>query len=153
MRYIQEFITRGHNIFVFSNINEMVDIMHYTFAAEKPEGIIIGKINITTTKEQDEATKRDANVIFINYSSGSDGLNIPRMTAMIFASSFRNNGIQISGRAMRACYDVNMVREFVDIVDCNTSIKNQLTDRSKVWKKRQFEIREIVIKSPLAVRG
>jgi superfamily II DNA or RNA helicase len=153
MRYIQEFITRGHNIFVFSNINEMVDIMHDTFEAEKPEGIIIGKINITTTKEQDEVTKRDANVIFINYMSGSDGLNIPRMTAMIFASSFRNNGIQISGRAMRACYDVSIVREFVDIVDCNASIKNQLTDRSKVWKKRQFEIREIVIKSPLAVRG
>lgn len=148
MGYIQDLIKRGHNIFVYSNINEMVDIMHDTFLAEKPDGIIVGKINITTDSEEDEITKRDANVIFINYSSGAEGLNIPRMTAMIFASSFRNNGIQISGRAMRASYEVNRVREFVDIVDCNTSIKNQLSDRSKVWKKREFEIREVTIRSP-----
>lgn len=143
MKYILALLARDHNIFVFANVNDMIDNLYEQFSLICPPDIIIGKINNSTGTLEDEITKRDANVIFINYSSGSEGMNIPRMTAVIFASSFRTNGVQIAGRILRESYKTDKVRELVDIVDTNTSIKSQLVDRIKVWRDKGFTINNI----------
>jgi len=129
-----------HTIMVITFSNCMIEKLREMTEAALP-GIILGTVNQLTSDEDKEHAKENAQIIFTTYMSGSMGLNIPRITAMVFASSFVKNGIQITGRALRKDYMPDKERVFIDIVDYEAAnYSHQMPKRIKVWKERGFKI-------------
>jgi superfamily II DNA or RNA helicase len=138
---IGRLIPNHEGIMVIAVSNCMLQVLRDLVGKTYPE-VKLGTINQLVSDEEKEYAKKEAQIIFITYMSGTIAVNIPRTTAIVFASSFVNNGIQISGRALRKDYKPDKVREFVDIVDYDAAnFKHQLSKRLKVWRERGFEIR------------
>lgn len=109
---------------------------------ETPCGLLIGD----TTKDERARVKHECKVIFTNYNFSRVGVNIPRATAMLFASPYKENGIQITGRVLRS--DEPKVRKYIDIVDKSTYLAKQYLTRKPCYEKRGFTITETRFKSP-----
>ena len=128
-------LSEGHGVMIISNTNGIItklyDQLKDSLTNNKP-----GLFNALTKPIEKKRIKDESMAIFTNYACSSEGVNIPRITAMIFLTSFVNNGIQISGRAMRGNSPVTRV--FVDIVD--TPLKHQYQTRLETWKARGFSI-------------
>jgi hypothetical protein len=105
-------------------------------------GLLIGE----TSKDQRAYVKRECSVIFTNYNFSRVGVNIPRATAMIYASPYKDNGMQITGRVLRS--DEPKVRKYIDIVDKSTYLAKQYLSRLPCYEKRKFSVDVKVVKSP-----
>lgn len=140
MDLIKEKLDNRHNVLVFALTLDMINYLYDMFSELYPEinsGLIVGSIKMKDRRKIYD----EAQVIFITYGTGATGLNIPRMTAIVFASSFVENGIQITGRCLRGNYDKETVREYTDIVDANTTLYNQLSKRiQSTWNERGFDL-------------
>lgn len=77
------------------------------------------------TNEAYDNARIKGRIIIITYNYGGTGKSIPKMTAAIFASPMRAQWKQISGRILRLGSDVNIVREYIDIIDAGTILKYQ----------------------------
>jgi hypothetical protein len=62
------------------------------------------------------------------------------MTALVRASPRRNGSTQIDGRILRRGSDESILRQTVDIVDINTGLRSQVTDRRKAYKLKGYPI-------------
>jgi superfamily II DNA or RNA helicase len=105
-------------------------------------GLLIGE----TSKDERAYVKRECNVIFTNYNFSRVGVNIPRATAMIYASPYKDNGMQITGRVLRS--DEPKVRKYIDIVDKSTYLAKQYLSRLPCYEKRKFSVDVKIVKSP-----
>jgi len=133
-------LVNDHTIMVIAFSNCMIDKLREMSEIALPD-VKLGTVNQLTSDEDKEYTKKHAQIIFTTYMSGSMGLNISRITAMVFASSFVKNGIQITGRALRKDYKPTKERVFIDIVDYDAAnYSHQLPKRIQVWKERGFKI-------------
>jgi len=97
-----------------------------------------------TEKEVAYATD-EANVILATFDSFGVGTNIPKITAMIYATSYRDEEkqIQFFGRALRPDSRYNHItREIYDIVDTNVFLSNHFGTRKKVYKAKKVPIFE-----------
>ena len=133
---IDERLKQGTNMFVFGYTKKMIDVLYDMFN-EYCSTSIAGKITGDVPFEERDKVMRDANVIFITYSTGSIGLNIPRFTEILFASPFVKNGKQISGRTLRMGFNNRLARYYFDIVDMRTTLKHQMRKRIEgAWALR-----------------
>ena len=123
----------------------LVFILYKKFGECKPDECKAGIINGSTSEEERSEIKKNCNVIFTTYSSGSDGFNVPNLTAMVFASSYVTNGKQISGRILRGKYMPKKERIYVDLIDSGTSIKKRINKRIKIWEERDCELENVSI--------
>ncbi|MAR56903.1 MAG: hypothetical protein CMM93_06945 [Rickettsiales bacterium] len=135
----------NHDVLVMSRINALVFILYKKFGECKPDECKAGIINGSTSEEERSEIKKNCNVIFTTYSSGSDGFNVPNLTAMVFASSYVTNGKQISGRILRGKYMPKKERIYVDLIDSGTSIKKRINKRIKIWEERDCELENVSI--------
>lgn len=136
-----DLLARGHSVMVLASTNKPIIEMHDLCRQFRPQDWLAwlpGILNANTKEAEKERIYRESRLIFTNYSSSSLGVNIPRLTAMVFISSFVDNGIQISGRALRR--EDGVTREYVDIVDAPMS--RQWPTRRDMWIERGFTIRE-----------
>lgn len=136
LHLVKELLEDGHCVMVISNTNDIITKL-YTELDHPSKGLL----NADTPAKDRPRILGESEVIFTNYASSSEGVNIPRITSMIFLTSFVNNGQQISGRALRG--KSSKPRLFVDIVDKH--MESQLSSRMHVWQDRGFEIEERVI--------
>ena len=86
-----------------------------------------------------------ANVILATFDSFGVGTNIPKITAMIYATSYRDEEkqIQFFGRALRPDPKYNhIIREIYDIVDTNVFLSNHFNTRKRVYKAKKVPISE-----------
>jgi superfamily II DNA or RNA helicase len=111
--------------------NTLIKSMHNR---EYLSGLLVGGVPSELQRE----IKTTYDVIFTNYLFTRVGVNIPRATAIILASPYKNNGKQINGRILRS--DDPKLRRYIDIVDENTPLKRQLTTRKQDYLDRKFEI-------------
>lgn len=134
-RQLRSLLADGHGVMIISNTNGIItrlyDQLKDSLVDSKP-----GLFNALTKPAEKQRIKDESLAIFTNYACSSEGVNIPRITAMIFLTPFVNNGIQISGRAMRGKSPV--VRVFVDIID--TPLVRQYQTRLETWQTRGFSI-------------
>jgi superfamily II DNA or RNA helicase len=131
-------------IIVMSVCNDML-IRLNNLLGERDNKIKSGLLIGDTSKEDRVYVKRECNVIFTNYNFSRVGVNIPRATAMIFASPYKENGMQITGRVLRS--DEPKVRKYIDIVDKSTYLSKQYLTRRPCYEKRGFTITEVRFKS------
>jgi superfamily II DNA or RNA helicase len=130
LKLIRELV-KDHCIMVIANTNDIITKLCADYG--DPES---GLLNAVTAKVEKTRILLKSPVIFTNYASCSEGVNIPRITAMIFLTSFVNNGRQISGRALRG--KSTKPRLFVDIVDKH--LERQVHTRMEIWEERGFDI-------------
>ena len=82
--------------------------------------------------------KSGSHIVLTTYGYSKYGISLIQMTAMIIATPRRNNIEQIIGRILRKGSDESKIREIVDIVDMNISLKSQFTTRNAIYKFRKY---------------
>jgi hypothetical protein len=85
-----------------------------------------------------DARKAGAHIVLTTYGYSRRGISLVDMTAIVLASPRRNGSRQILGRILRRGSDESIVRQVVDIVDVNTSLKSQYADRRKVYREKEY---------------
>lgn len=116
-------------------LKEMLDI----YVATNGINLISVVLCSETKPEELELCKTTAHIIFTNYSY-SEGLNIPRMRFMVFASPFKTNCNQILGRVLRNNFED--MRYYFDIIDILTALAKQYLKREASYKEKKFTIVE-----------
>ena len=114
--------------------------------ADEDQDLLFVKWTGVRTEEQVDYAINKANIILATYDSFGVGTNIPKITAMIYSTSYKDQykQIQFLGRAMRPHKDYNhILREIYDIVDMNVFLKNHFGDRTKVYKNKKIPIKMI----------
>jgi len=126
----------GHSVLALTNINDFVWNFYELFQVKTNWKYRVGIINSDVSDKEKHYAKSSCQLILSTYGSCSEGVNIPRLTAMVFLTSFVGNGIQISGRSLRGKSDIT--REYIDLIDMNTSLKKQFASRGEIWNNRKF---------------
>jgi superfamily II DNA or RNA helicase len=158
LQEIKKLYDKGKNIFIFSERRAYLHTLQATlvkngFLSEMPEDAKQQdehQNNVQTLmggSTQDEKTKaRDhARIILITYGYGKESISIPKMNAIIFATPRRNKMTQTLGRILRISGDPKIPRIIIDIIDESTSLASQFNTRKKVYKDKDFPIKEKII--------
>lgn len=131
----------GHDAFIFSDRLEHLDTLQMMLIANKIE-----KSFVLTGGASEEFTREaydGAIILLTTYQASDTGVSIDRMTGLILSTPRRNLMEQKLGRILRIGGDLSVVRQVVDVVDQNVSLKSQYPNRRKVYKKEGFSINEI----------
>lgn len=91
-------------------------------------------------KNRREIARTKSSIILMTYGFGDVGVSIPRMDALILATPRRSLMTQKIGRIFRLDGNTDSYRQIIDIVDAETSLKNQLTDRKKAYGTRDLTL-------------
>lgn len=150
---IRELYEDGRNIFIFAENKEYVTRLREELTSSNNMGDItvetpqinIGAEEVSTLKggvsgDDKAQASTQARIIMITYAFGSEQLSIPRMDAIIFATSRKSKMNQIIGRITRRGGDKSIERIVVDIVDKETSIASQFSSRRAVYREKNFII-------------
>lgn len=116
------------NIYVFVSICEYASILA-AMIDWAPTAILMGKIK---TASVSTVTER---IIFTTYQFCSKGISIPRMDAIVLAQPRRSDIEQVVGRILRAGGDYTRPRWIIDIIDANTTLRNQFQERRRVYRQ------------------
>ncbi len=154
MDLIMQNWSAGRNIFVFARTRAHIESMSQVFANLLP------KDSVSKTDEPDSITlmggasddvimqAKQASVIFITYDYGWQGVSIPKMDTIIFATPRMAKMRQIRGRITRKSGDTSIHRIVYDIVDVETKMgKNEFRERKKIFNEEsnfKFEIKKPV---------
>jgi len=133
-------VTNHKHGFVFAMRNDFLFMLKEMLDAESAKRELDIKSVVLCSgisNEDKKIAKTSANVIFTNYAF-SEGVNIVHTRFEVLASPYKENGKQITGRVMRKNYDDE--RFFYDIIDANTSLRSQYTERKENYNKRGFNI-------------
>jgi len=146
---IKEDYDNGHCIFVFGEKRSVL----MDFAEKIREGLGLDPL-VPEDKDQikdimggssnaDVQSAVDSSrIILTTYQYGSKGMSIGKMTRGIQLTPRRHGMKQVTGRLTRADGDVTIPRVWVDIRDCNTSLKSQKKDRNDDYIEKGFQIEE-----------
>jgi superfamily II DNA or RNA helicase len=99
-----------------------------------------------STDEDNLVAKRHSRIIVTTFRYSGTGVSIPRMTAVILASSRRRKMKQILWRIFRLGGDNSIQRVIYDIVDKATPIKKQYADRHRVYRTINADMSTLRIK-------
>jgi superfamily II DNA or RNA helicase len=94
-----------------------------------------------TPEDKQRAVDR-ARIILITYGYGIESLSIAKMDALVFATPRRRKMRQTLGRILRRNGNIEIVREIVDIIDENTSLKSQFSSRRKIYQEKGFPVQD-----------
>lgn len=159
MNLIMQSWRDGRNVFVFARTREHVDTMAQEFAnllpkdaaslQNNPDSVAIQAVLMGGASDETILSARQASVIFITYDYGWQGVSIPKMDTIIFASPRMAKMRQIRGRITRKSGDISVHRFIYDIVDAETRMgKNEFRERKKIFSEEssfKFEIRDPII--------
>lgn len=143
IREIIKLYKKDKYVFVFSDRREYLDTLHKNimesglkcYFPEHSQTLRGG-----ATPEDHDNARKNAKIILITYGYGVESISIPKMDAIIFATSRRNKMRQTIGRILRRSGNPNSKRVIVDIVDKNTSLRSQFSTRKKVYEEKGFPI-------------
>jgi len=149
---------RTHSIFVFAELRSYLIVLRdellKSFAADEidiPEDTtseaIITDESATTVgvlrggaSARDCASAKHARIVLTTYGYSRRGVSLTNMTTLILASPRRNGLHQIVGRITRSGSDQSIIRQVIDIKDMCSPLKNQNSERRKVYKDRKYPI-------------
>lgn len=120
-----------------AHIDALYDLLHNF------DHISVSKWTGSRTQEQIDYAVNNANIILATYDSFGVGTNIPKITAIIYATSYKDQykQIQFLGRAMRPHKNYNHIkRKIYDIVDVKVFLKSHFNDRQKIYKSKNLPI-------------
>jgi len=147
---------RTHSIFVFAELRSYLTVLRdellKSFAADE-----IDTPELTDTDEsiseptevgvlrggasaKDCASAKHARIVLTTYGYSRRGVSLTNMTTLILASPRRNGLHQIVGRITRSGSDQSIIRQVIDIKDMCSPLKNQNSERRKVYKDRKYPI-------------
>lgn len=90
-----------------------------------------------------EYASTEANIILATYDSFGVGTNIPKITSMIYSTSYRDDKkqIQFFGRILRPDAKYNHIKRIIyDIVDVNVFLSSHFNTRKTVYKAKKVPI-------------
>ncbi len=99
-----------------------------------------------TKREDKKSAADDSRIILTTYQYGTMSISIGKMTRSLALTPRRHGMKQATGRLTRADGDVSIPREWVDIIDMNTSLKSQASTRKNDYITKGFEITDEEIK-------
>lgn len=120
------------------SLQSKIDIMIQNEELEQNElttSYYIGKM-----KEYERADAAHADIIFATYAMAAEGLDIPELNTVLFATP-KKNIIQSVGRILRkqmSSSDINPL--IIDIWDHYSMFNNQADSRNKYYKKKKYTI-------------
>lgn len=141
---ILKIFRKGHDVFVFSDRLEHLDILQRML-----EGNGVKKSAVLTGGAPEDFTRKvfdEAIIILTTYQTSDTGVSIDRMTGLILTTPRRNLMEQKIGRILRIGGDLSIERQVVDIVDVKLSISSQYPSRKRIYKKENFAVSEIETK-------
>ncbi len=133
---IQSMYKCGRNVFVFFSLREYASILSThiverlgcTIESSDDVSILMGNAS-TDDYEKSQTSK----IVLTTYSFGWQGLSIPRMDTIIFATPRISKMKQIIGRILRSSGDPSIPRLVYDIVDANTKMGlSEFRERSHI---------------------
>jgi len=143
----------GHGVIVFFELKHHLELVRTMLSRlsidsleleDAPEVSILqggaAKSAVTDAKEM------GAHIVLTTYGFSRFGISLTQMTALVLASPRRNGSAQIIGRILRKGSDEKIVREIIDFVDMNVSLKTQYTTRKSVYTARNYPIETLKIK-------
>jgi len=146
---IKEYYEAGHCIFIFggkrSVLTEFGEKIQQSLGIDPlmPEDENQIKSIMGGCKDADvKAAMDQSRIILTTYQYGSKGLSIGKMTHGIQLTPRRHGMKQVTGRLTRADGDTSIARVWVDVRDCNTSLKSQKTERNSDYREKGFEIED-----------
>jgi len=147
---------RTHSIFVFAELRSYLTILRdellKSFSADEidipelmdtdesiSESTEIGVLRGGASVKDCELAKH-ARIVLTTYGYSRRGVSLTNMTTLILASPRRNGLHQIVGRITRSGSDQSIIRQVIDIKDMCSPLKNQNSERRKVYKDRKYPI-------------
>lgn len=144
---LQELRQEDKFAFVYSECrNYLTKLCHEVRNANMPVSapeIDVSKTMMGGIKPDAKKEAKKADIIMMTYGYGKEGISIPRMDAELFATPRRNKLRQVLGRVLRRGGDPSRVRRIIDIVDYNTSLRDQFSTRKRVYVEKGFTIKII----------
>lgn len=152
IQIVKELYLRGRNMFIFFKNRDYAQKL-----IEPIKSQIIGQnaqINETPdatilmggATDEDRHKSSSARIVLTTYSYGWQGISIPKMDTLVFATPRKAKMRQIFGRILRKSGDPSIPREIIDIIDANTQMgKSEYNERKLVYKETklyQFEIQK-----------
>ena len=154
---------RTHSIFVFAELRSYLivlrDELFKSFSADEidiPELTDTDESISNTDESISESTEigvlrggasakdcelaKHARIVLTTYGYSRRGVSLTNMTTLILASPRRNGLHQIVGRITRSGSDQSIIRQVIDIKDMCSPLKNQNSERRKVYKDRKYPI-------------
>jgi superfamily II DNA or RNA helicase len=155
VKSIFELKEKGKNIFVFAerrsyltnikNHMKLFKINSYDLLTDA-DGDKISQLMGGSTDDDVANAIKSSNVILTTYEYMGTGMSIPKMDAIILATSRKKKSKQYIGRIFRLGSNYKSVREIVDIVDSKIYIKSQYNIRKKYYDEKKFPITKKTIK-------
>lgn len=137
---ILEKLLEERYIFVFAVHRDILESLYDKISQLISFKNIFVKFMGGAKQEEKELALNNACVIFTTYSYGKESVSIKRMDTIIFAQPIKNKMRQTIGRILRRGGNTTIEREIIDIVDMNTSLKNQFDTRKLIYKEKGFPI-------------
>lgn len=148
-------VPKRHGVFVFAETREYLPTLRDALLSKFSEcdiltpelddvapGVSLLRGGVAKTAVGD-ARKAGSHIVLTTYGFSRRGISLPDMTSIVIATPRRNGIRQIIGRILRRNSDESIVRQIVDIVDVNTGLKSQISDRVKVYKERKYPISKV----------
>ena len=141
----QEYLTGG-NIYIFAEqrdflikFSEMLkEVLGVPF--DFPEiGVMMGGVEADEKKRQSDT----ARIILITYGYGAESLSIVRMDTLFLLTPRKAKMTQTIGRILRRGGDPSIPRRIFDVVDANTTIKNQFNVRAGIYAQKDFTVNQV----------
>lgn len=134
------------NIFIFSENRQHLDTLRGLILAELQNDVDVWAPELENTakilrggiKAHEKKRALESRIILTTYGYSGTGTSIIKMNAAIYATPRRANYIQICARILRKGSDINITRQIVDIVDVETSLSSQLSDRKLAYRHYGF---------------
>jgi len=144
---------KGRNIFVFFKNREFSKTLQNMLTSrlgfeldERAEFTIL----MGGAKTADHAAAKTSKIVLTTYHFGAEGVSIPKMDTLVFATPRMAKMKQIIGRILRKSGDPDIKRLIIDIVDKKTEIgQKQFTKRKKTYMNKvlyDFDIKDPIIK-------
>jgi superfamily II DNA or RNA helicase len=139
---IKKLYREGKYIFVFSERRDYLLTLQEKLAEQNLESGEMQTLMGGATYEEDLQARTNAKIILITYGYGIEGISIPRMDAIVFATPRRRKMRQTIGRILRRSGNPSITRQIIDIIDENTTLKSQFNTRKQVYTEKDFPIQE-----------
>jgi len=139
---VERLYKNNRNIFIFFELREYA----FTLSEKINERLKIQKedrdelsILMGGASKDDIENSHASQIILTTYGWGYQGLSIPKMDTIIFATPRKAKMAQIIGRILRKSGDPTIKRHIYDIIDCNTDLgKNQHNHRKDIFLDKSF---------------
>jgi superfamily II DNA or RNA helicase len=139
------------NLFIFANRRSYLQDIHARLIEETNDDNILFLtddnehdvvMTIMGQSNEDDVARAEINsrIILTTYQYFGVGKSIPRMNAMLLATPFKTGTEQYIGRIFRLGSDYTIVRNIIDIVDWDVTLKSQFYSRRKFYNKKEYPI-------------